>query len=53
MKKTLTLCMCVLILSCAGEDELVRSFYWQAAGAVVLCVLGAVATAWLLGVNRF
>lgn len=41
------------ILSCAAEEELVRSFYWQAAGAVVLCVLGAVATAWLLGVNRF
>ena len=41
------------ILSCAGEDELVRQFYWQAAGGVVLCVIGALATAWLLGIQRF
>jgi hypothetical protein len=41
------------ILSCAGEDELVRNFYWQAAGGVVLCVVGALATAWLLGIQRF
>lgn len=41
------------ILSCAGEDELVRQFYWQAAGGAVLCVAGALATAWLLGINRF
>lgn len=41
------------ILSCAGEDEWVRHLYWQAAGGVVLCVAGALATAWLLGIQRF
>ena len=41
------------ILSCAGEDELVRQFYWQAAGGVLLCVVGAVAAAWILGVSHF
>lgn len=37
------------ILSCAGEDELARQFYWQAAGGAVLCLGGALAAAWLLG----
>jgi len=41
------------ILSCAGEDELVRSFYWQAAGGALLCLAGALAFAWLLGVDQF
>lgn len=41
------------ILSNAGEDELARSFYWQAAAGAVLCLLGAMATAWLLGVQHF
>ena len=41
------------ILSCAGEDELVRRFYWQAAGGALLCMIGALAFAWLLGVERF
>ena len=40
------------VLSCAGEDELVRQFYWQAAGGAVLCILGALAMAWLLGVQQ-
>lgn len=40
------------ILSSAGEDELARHFYWQAAGGAVLCLAGALATAWLLGVTR-
>jgi hypothetical protein len=39
------------VLACAGEDELVRHFYWQAAGGALLCVVGALATAWLLGVT--
>lgn len=39
------------ILSCAGEDELARQFYWQAAGGALACLLGALATAWLLGVT--
>ena len=29
------------ILSNSGEDELARSFYWQAAGGAVLCLAGA------------
>jgi len=41
------------ILACAGEDELARHFYWQAAGGAVLCLVGALATAWLLGVRYF
>ena len=41
------------ILSNAGEDELARSFYWQAAGGVVLCLVGALATAWVLGVQNW
>jgi hypothetical protein len=41
------------ILSCAGEDELVRQFYWQAAGGALLCLAGALAAAWLLGINHF
>lgn len=41
------------ILSCACEDELVRQFYWQAAGGVLMCVAGALATAWLLGITHF
>lgn len=40
------------VLACAGEDELVRQFYWQAAGGALLCVLGTLAVAWLLGVTR-
>ncbi|MHA6492680.1 GIDE domain-containing protein [Pseudomonas borbori] len=39
------------ILSNAGEDELARAFYWQAAGGIALCLAGALATAWLLGVT--
>ncbi|UFQ96646.1 E3 ubiquitin ligase family protein [Pseudomonas wenzhouensis] len=41
------------ILSNSGEDELARSFYWQAAGGAVLCLLGALATAWLFGVQNW
>lgn len=41
------------ILSNAGEDELARGFYWQAAGGALLCLVGALATAWLLGVRNF
>ena len=41
------------ILSNSGEDELARHFYWQAAAGAVLCVAGAVATAWLLGVQHW
>lgn len=37
------------ILSNHGEDELARGFYWQASGGALLCVLGALATAWLVG----
>ncbi|MEO4047618.1 GIDE domain-containing protein [Pseudomonas sp. CAU 1711] len=37
------------ILSCGGEDELARGFYWQAAGGALLCMLGALASAWLIG----
>jgi hypothetical protein len=37
------------VLSCAGEDELARRFYWQAAGGFVLCLVGAVACARMLG----
>ncbi|MDM8347515.1 GIDE domain-containing protein [Pseudomonas sp. sp1636] len=39
------------ILANAGEDELARHFHWQAAGGAVLCLSGALATAWLLGVR--
>jgi len=39
------------ILANAGEDELARHFYWQAAGGAALCLVGALATAWLLGVR--
>lgn len=41
------------VLSCAGEDELARRFYWQAAAGFVLCLAGAVACAWLLGGEGF
>ncbi|KJU77639.1 hypothetical protein N619_15955 [Ectopseudomonas oleovorans] len=41
------------ILSNSGEDELARSLYWQAAGGAVLCLVGALATAWLLGVQHW
>lgn len=41
------------ILANAGEDELARGFYWQAAGAALLCLAGALATAWLLGIQHF
>ncbi|MBS7663768.1 hypothetical protein I0D00_17725 [Pseudomonas lalucatii] len=37
------------ILASAGEDELARQFYWQAAGGALLCLAGALAMAWLLG----
>lgn len=37
------------ILSSHGEDELARGFYWQAAGGALLCVVGALASAWLVG----
>ncbi|GLK89119.1 hypothetical protein GCM10017655_21810 [Pseudomonas turukhanskensis] len=36
------------ILSNAGEDELARAFYWQAAAGAVVCLLGALAINWLL-----
>jgi hypothetical protein len=36
------------ILSNGGEDELARGFYWQAAGGALLCLLGALATTWLV-----
>lgn len=36
------------ILSNYGEDELARSFYWQAAGGALFCLAGALATAWLV-----
>ena len=36
------------ILSTRGEDELARGFYWQAAGAALLCLAGALASAWLV-----
>ncbi|NQD94242.1 hypothetical protein HP532_16495 [Pseudomonas sp. CrR25] len=39
------------ILANAGEDELARHFRWQAAGGALLCLGGALATAWLLGVT--
>ncbi len=35
------------ILSCQGEDEIARGFRWQALGAGLLCLAGALATAWL------
>lgn len=35
------------ILSCAGEDELLRKFYWQALGGALLCLAGAAASHWL------
>nr|WP_254843352.1 E3 ubiquitin ligase family protein [Pseudomonas alcaligenes] len=37
------------ILSNHGEDELARGFYWQAAGGALLCLVGALASAWLVG----
>lgn len=36
------------ILSNAGEDELARAFYWQAAAGAFACLLGALAINWLL-----
>ncbi|WP_457435818.1 GIDE domain-containing protein [Pseudomonas sp. TE3786] len=36
------------ILSNAGEDELARAFYWQAAAGAVVCLLGALAINWVL-----
>lgn len=36
------------ILSSQGEDVLARGFYWQAAGGAALCLLGALATTWLV-----
>ncbi|MDG9928308.1 MULTISPECIES: GIDE domain-containing protein [unclassified Pseudomonas] len=36
------------ILSNSGEDELARRFYWQAAGGAIVCLIGALATAWLV-----
>lgn len=37
------------LLSCKGEDELVRVFRWQALAGALLCLGGALAAAWLLG----
>lgn len=37
------------LLSCKGEDELVRVFRWQAALGALLCLGGALAASWLLG----
>lgn len=36
------------ILSSKGEDELARGFRWQALAGAVLCLAGALASAWLL-----
>ncbi|MFI8480009.1 GIDE domain-containing protein [Pseudomonas sp. NPDC078700] len=36
------------VLSTTGEDELARGFYWQAAGAAVVCLAGALSLAWQL-----
>ena len=36
------------LLSCKGEDELVRVFRWQALAAALVCLGGALATTWLL-----
>ncbi len=36
------------LLSSSGEDDVARSFQWQAAAGAVACLLGALATAWLL-----
>lgn len=36
------------MLSNAGEDELARALYWQAALGAVLCLLGALGINWLL-----
>ncbi|RJG14433.1 hypothetical protein D3879_14155 [Pseudomonas cavernicola] len=36
------------ILSSYGEDDMARQFRWQAAAGAVLCLLGALGTAWLL-----
>jgi hypothetical protein len=36
------------ILSSHGEDVLARGFYWQAAGGAALCLVGALATTWLV-----
>ncbi|MGH8353605.1 MAG: GIDE domain-containing protein [Pseudomonas sp.] len=36
------------ILSSHGEDDLARQFRWQAAGSGILCLAGALATAYLL-----
>jgi len=39
------------ILSSHGEDDLARQFRWQAAGSGILCLAGALAAAYLLGVT--
>lgn len=36
------------LLSCRGEDELARTFRWQALGGALLCLGGALAVTWLL-----
>lgn len=36
------------LLSCKGEDELARTFRWQAAGGALGCLGGALALTWLL-----
>ena len=36
------------LLSCKGEDELARTFRWQALGGALLCLGGALAVTWLL-----
>jgi hypothetical protein len=39
------------ILSNVGEEELARRFYYEAAGYALACLVGAVLTAWELGVR--
>jgi len=41
------------VLSSHGEEVLTRRFYWQAAGGAVMCLIGAVWLATLLGVTAW
>jgi len=41
------------VLSSHGEEVLTRRFYWQAAGGAVMCLIGAVWLAMLLGVTAW
>lgn len=36
------------LLSCRGEDELARTFRWQAAGGALLCLGGALVGTWMV-----